>query len=59
MTDTFDTRLQALINETRLERAERRWHEALNRGADPVVVVDAASEFIFELMSALHGTSRA
>lgn len=51
---TFDARLQALATESPLEAAERRWHEALNRGAEPVVVLAAAEEVIHELKMALH-----
>jgi hypothetical protein len=45
--------------ETTLEAAERRYKDALNRGADPVVVVDAGATLIHELMVALHGSVRA
>jgi hypothetical protein len=45
--------------ETSLERAERRWHEALNRGAEPVAALAAAEEVIHELKLALHGSVRA
>lgn len=40
--------------ETSLERAERRWHDALNRGAEPVVALAAAEEVIHELKMAAY-----
>lgn len=55
-TDNYWDLLLATRTETRLERAERRWHEALNRGAEPVVILAAAEEVIHELRMALHGS---
>lgn len=51
--------LEALHTETPLERAERRYKSALNRGADPSLVVDLGDEYIHQLKVALHGSVRA
>lgn len=43
--------------ESRLEAAERRYRDALNRGADHTLVLSLVADYVFELENALHGSA--